>query len=117
MITQRQAAFRDSYRRQIAPLYNGPLHVALIYAIGFATLWYAVRHIQSPSWAEWMTVPAVFLIGNLFEWFMHRFIMHRPVKGLMGIYKRHTLAHHQFFTDKEPALDDTRDFRIVFFPP
>jgi hypothetical protein len=117
MVTQRQAAFREAYRRQIAPLYNGPLHVALIYAIGFATIWYAVRHIHSPSWAEWMIVPAVFLIGNLFEWFMHRFIMHRPVKGLMGIYKRHTLAHHQFFTDHEPSLDDTRDFRIVFFPP
>ena len=43
--------------------------------------------------------------------------MHRPVKGFMGIYKRHTLAHHQFFTDVEPTFDNSRDFRIVFFPP
>jgi hypothetical protein len=43
--------------------------------------------------------------------------MHRPIKGFMGIYKRHTLAHHQFFTDHEPTIDSTRDFRIVFFPP
>jgi hypothetical protein len=35
----------------------------------------------------------------------------------MGIYKRHTLAHHQFFTDVEPSFDNSRDFRIVFFPP
>ena len=35
----------------------------------------------------------------------------------MGIYKRHTLAHHQFFTHIEPTIDNTRDFRIVFFPP
>jgi hypothetical protein len=35
----------------------------------------------------------------------------------MGIYKRHTLAHHQFFTDNEPTIDSLRDFRIVFFPP
>ena len=35
----------------------------------------------------------------------------------MGIYKRHTLAHHQFFTDAEPSFDNSRDFRIVFFPP
>ena len=117
MMTERQAAFRESYRRQIAPLYNGPLHVAVIYAIGLAALWYAAQHVHSPSWAEWLTIPAVFLIGNVLEWAMHRFVMHRPVKGLMGIYKRHTLAHHQFFTDKEPSFDDTRDFRIVFFPP
>jgi hypothetical protein len=35
----------------------------------------------------------------------------------MGIYRRHTLAHHEFFTDAEPAFDNSRDFRIVFFPP
>jgi hypothetical protein len=35
----------------------------------------------------------------------------------MGIYKRHTLAHHQFFTHLEPTIDNARDFRIVFFPP
>ena len=35
----------------------------------------------------------------------------------MGIYNRHTLAHHQFFTNVEPTIDNTRDFRIVFFPP
>jgi hypothetical protein len=43
--------------------------------------------------------------------------MHRPRAGLMGIYKRHTLAHHQFFTEGEPFHDTTRDYRIVFFPP
>jgi len=43
--------------------------------------------------------------------------MHRPVPGFMGIYKRHTLAHHQFFTDHEPTIDSARDFRITFFPP
>ncbi len=31
--------------------------------------------------------------------------MHRPVKGFTGIYKRHVLAHHQFFTDVEPRFD------------
>ena len=35
----------------------------------------------------------------------------------MGIYNRHTLAHHQFFTHLEPTIDNARDFRIVFFPP
>jgi hypothetical protein len=35
----------------------------------------------------------------------------------MGIYKRHTLAHHQFFTEHEYTIDGARDFRIVFFPP
>jgi hypothetical protein len=114
---RRQAAFRADYRDRISPWYNGWAHVALIYAIGGATIWYAARHIVHPSALEWLTVPFVFLLCNMFEWWIHRFIMHRPVKGFMGIYKRHTLAHHQFFTDSEPCLDDQRDFRITFFPP
>jgi hypothetical protein len=59
----------------------------------------------------------VFLACNLFEWWVHRYVMHRPVKGFMGIYRRHTLAHHEFFTHLEPTINNTRDFRITFFPP
>ncbi|MBV9782626.1 MAG: hypothetical protein JO264_02295 [Acidisphaera sp.] len=117
MMTPRQAAFREAYRAQIARLYNGPAHVLLIYAIGGATIWYAARQVNAPSWREWCVIPVAFLGCNLFEWFLHAQIMHRPRRGLMGIYRRHTLAHHQFFTAQEPTLDDTRDYRIVFFPP
>jgi hypothetical protein len=117
MMGNRQAAFRDDYRERISPWYHGWTHVALIYALGGATIWYAGSHVQRPGWVEWLVVPATFFLCNVFEWWIHRFIMHRPVKGFMGIYKRHTLAHHQFFTDREPCIDDTRDFRITFFPP
>ena len=59
----------------------------------------------------------MFLACNLFEWWVHRYVMHRPVTGFMGIYRRHTHAHHQFFTHLEPTINNTRDFRITFFPP
>jgi hypothetical protein len=117
MMTKRQEAFRADFRRRISPWYSGPVHVLLIYAIGGATIWYAVGHIHAPSWQEWLVVPVVLLLCNVFEWALHRFVMHRPIKGFMGIYKRHTLAHHQFFTDREPTYDSTRDYRIVLFPP
>jgi len=118
---KRQAAFRDDFRTRIAKFYNGPLHVLMIFGIGGATIWYCVRQVQSPAWYEWLIIPASFVVGNLFEWWIHRFVMHRPIKGFgnffMAIYTRHTLAHHQFFTDHEPTIDGLRDFRIVFFPP
>src|SRR5262249_57576142 len=82
-----------------------------------ATSGSSARHVQNPSWLEWLVVPIAFGGCNIFEWAIHRFVMHRPVKGFMGIYKRHTLAHHQFFTDHEPTIDTARDFRITFFPP
>ncbi|HET6183093.1 MAG TPA: hypothetical protein VFA03_05805 [Acetobacteraceae bacterium] len=116
-MSPRQAAFRAAYRERIAPAYSGLLHVGLIYLIGGAMLFVAIRHIHGPTWAEWLVVPGVAVLCNIFEWFLHAQIMHRPRKGLMGIYKRHTLAHHQFFTQEAPCHESTRDYRIVFFPP
>src|SRR5215467_5243121 len=45
--------------------------------------------------------------------------MHRPVniKGLRTIYERHTLNHHQFFTDEEMRFRDPKDWRVTVFPP
>jgi len=116
-MSQRQAAFRADFRARIAAAYSGWAHVALICALGIAAIWYCARQIAHPAWYEFLVIPAAFCISNAFEWWIHRYVMHRPVKGFMGIYKRHTLAHHQFFTHIEPTVDNTRDFRIVFFPP
>jgi len=117
MMSKRQAEFRADYRPRISPWYSGWLHVAVIYAIGLAALAYCIPRIHQPTLVEWLIVPVVFLASNAFEWWIHRYVMHRPVKGFMGIYRRHTLAHHQFFTDAVPTIDDSRDFRITFFPP
>src|SRR3954469_12345476 len=113
----RQAAFRTDYRTCIAAAYRGWLHVALIFGLGGATIWVCARQLTRPAWYEWLVIPFAFCVSNAFEWWLHKYVMHRPVKGLMGIYKRHTLAHHEFFTDAEPSFDNSRDFRIVFFPP
>jgi hypothetical protein len=116
-MTRRQEAFRADFRARIARAYVGWVHVALIFAMGVAAIWFCARHVTRPAWYEWLVVPAAFCVSNVFEWWIHRTVMHRPVPGFMGIYKRHTLAHHQFFTEIEPSFDDSRDFRIVFFPP
>ncbi|WP_428491599.1 hypothetical protein [Rhodopila sp.] len=117
MMSPRQAEFRAAYRAQIAPAYHGVIHVALIYLIGGAALWYAACQIRNATLAQWLVAPAVVILANLFEWLLHAQVMHRPRPGLMGIYNRHTLAHHQFFTQDAPYHDTTRDYRIVFFPP
>src|SRR5437588_7389511 len=63
---------------------------------------------------EWLIVPVTVVGANIFEWFLHLQVMHRPRPALMDMYKRHTLAHHQFFTESEPFHDTTRDYRVAF---
>lgn len=117
MMSERQRRFREQYKADISPLYNGLLHIAVIFAAGIAAIWYCVAHLQNARW-EWLLMIPVFLAGNFVEWFLHMYVMHRRVDvfALRAIYERHTRQHHQYFTDNEPTIDSTREFRIVFFP-
>ncbi|WP_439682757.1 Fatty acid hydroxylase domain-containing protein [Cupriavidus oxalaticus] len=117
MMTERQRKFREQYKADISPLYNGLLHIAVIYGVGIGALWWAIQRLYNVTW-EWALILPVFLAGNFVEWFMHSYVMHRRINvfALRAIYERHTRQHHQYFTDQEPTIDSTREFRIVFFP-
>src|SRR5499433_2376509 len=119
MISQRQIDFRNEYRSRILGWYDGYFHIAIIYAMGAAAFYIYIEHIHDVTLLEWLTVPITFLFTNLFEWAVHKYVMHRPVniKGLRSIYERHTLNHHQFFTDEEMRFRDHKDWRVTVFPP
>src|SRR5258707_1935297 len=114
MISPRQIAFRNEYRSRILGWYDGYVHIAIIYAMGAAAFYIYVEHLHNVSVLEWLTVPLTFFFTNVFEWAVHKFIMHRPVniKGLRSIYERHTLNHHQFFTDEEMRFRDHKDWQV-----
>lgn len=118
-MSERQRAYRANYRERVAGWYNGFLHVAIIYTIGLTALYVYVSNIHAPSWLELLTIPLTFLFTNFFEWWLHLNVMHRPSSNPVGraIYNRHTLQHHQFFTEKEMRFAGQRDYRVTFFPP
>jgi hypothetical protein len=119
-MTEKQAAFRTAYRARIESWYNGLAHVLIIYGIGIPILVWFIRNLDQPiHWYQWLVVPVVFIVSNILEWAMHLYVMHRPQRNAIAraIYTRHTLMHHQFFTEKNYTIDGIRDFRIVFFPP
>jgi hypothetical protein len=51
------------------------------------------------------------------DYFVHRYTMQQPVKGLRVLFFRHTQQHHRFFTDQEMTFADSRDYKAVLFPP
>jgi len=119
MMTERQLGYRKEYRSRIAGWYNGYVHILVVYAIGLTALYIFTSHIESVLWWQWLTIPIIGLICNMFEWFLHMHVMHRPRnnRGMRSIYTRHTLNHHQFFTDGEMRFRDQKDWRVTVFPP
>jgi uncharacterized protein (DUF779 family) len=113
----RQKRFRDEYQAQISPLYNGIIHIGVIYVVGIAVIGWCLSRMQGAGW-EWLLVVPVFVLSNLFEWWIHKNVMHRLVDvwALRAIYDRHTRQHHQYFTDSEMTVDRSREWRIIFFP-
>jgi hypothetical protein len=118
-MTDRQRQYRANYRQRVAGWYNGWLHVLIIYTIGFTALYIYGSNLHDVKWWEWLTVPAAFLLCNFFEWWIHAYVMHRPsrIPLFRAIYNRHTLMHHQFFTQEEMRFADHHDWRVTFFPP
>lgn len=118
-MSDRQRRFRDLYRGNITGWYNGFAHVAIIYAIGACAFYVYVSNMHAVQWWEALIVPVVFLACNIFEWALHKYVMHRPsnIPLFKAVYSRHTLNHHQFFTETEPRFANQRDWRVTFFPP
>ncbi len=116
-MSERQRQFREKYKSEIHPLYSGPLHIGVIYVVGIAMISWCVSRLVDASW-EWLLIVPVFVFSNLFEWWIHKYVMHRLVDvwALRAIYDRHTRQHHVYFTDNEMTVDSTREFRIIFFP-
>src|ERR1044071_9950863 len=99
---ERQLKFREQYRAQIHPLYSGPLHIGVIYAVGLSVIAWCVSRLQAASW-EWTLVIRVFVLSTLCECGIHRRVMHPlvDVGALRAIYDRHPRQHHQYLTDNE----------------
>ncbi len=111
-------AFRAAYRQhQIGAHYNGWLHLA--FTVSMASLLgiaCALQLHQVGAW-EWTAIPLTVLYVNFAEYLGHRYIMHRRRPGLGLVYERHACQHHLFFTHQRMEFDDTRDFKVVLFPP
>lgn len=117
VMSERQRKFREHYMAQVRPGYNGLVHIGVIYLVGLTAIWLCASRLVNASW-EWLLVVPVFVFSNLFEWWIHKNVMHRLVDvwALRAIYDRHTRQHHQYFTDKIMTVDSNREFRIIFFP-
>jgi hypothetical protein len=113
---ERQRKFRDRFVAETPSWYHGALHLAFTLLVTGAAMWLCWSHIQNAGW-EWLLVIPIALFGNWIEWAAHRYILHRPVKGLEMIYKRHCTVHHQFFTHHDLTYRGHKEWRALLFPP
>lgn len=110
--------WREEYRQaHIGPGYRGLLHLAFTTSLSLLIIGLCIHHLAPVHGWEWGTVPLTLVYANFAEWAGHKFVMHRPVRGLNLVYRRHALQHHRFFSQNHMEIGSTRDFKAVLFPP
>jgi sterol desaturase/sphingolipid hydroxylase (fatty acid hydroxylase superfamily) len=100
----------------IEPGYSPARHVGTVLAIGLGVIAWCAATMARPTLAEWAVVPVALLVANVFEWGLHRFVMHVPRPGAGAIYARHTLSHHALFTPDHMTIIEPRQLRWVIMP-
>ena len=112
------ARAREAFRQERIPEnYSGRLHLATVIGLSLLVAAVSLAMLADVRPAEWLTIPLTFLYCNLAEYVGHRGPMHHKTRLLTGIFKRHTVEHHSFFTDEAISFDSPRDYRAVLFPP
>lgn len=107
--------FRTEYRAKISPHYNGWLHGAWIFGFGAAFIALCAGRIDAGGWAWISTIPA-FIVANLGEWWLHKNALHKRIDALAALWHRHTVEHHNYFTEARMSVDSQREYRIILFP-
>lgn len=112
------ARARSTFRSTRIPRhYSGPLHLATIVGLSLLIAATGLYLLDDVRPLEWLTIPLTFLYANLCEYLGHRGPMHHKTRFFEGIFRRHTVEHHAFFTDKAPSFESPQDYRAVRFPP
>jgi hypothetical protein len=70
--------------------------------------------LDARSW-HWLMLPVFWVVANFFEWGIHRFLMHRPLRPRI-LYRNHALVHHRAFAGSEQEIRDTRELSLVMMP-
>lgn len=67
------------------------------------------------AWWVWLAVPPFWLVANVFEWWMHRYPMHRPMTPRV-LYKNHAKVHHPAFDGTAQEIRHPHELSLVMMP-
>ncbi|HWB74095.1 MAG TPA: sterol desaturase family protein [Nannocystaceae bacterium] len=109
---------RDTFTyRDETVLRDFSLRKHLVQVLGIASvflgigLWLA----RDAAALAWLMFPVFLLIANVFEWGIHRFLMHRPLQPRI-LYTNHALVHHRAFEGALMEIREVRELSLVMMP-
>lgn len=111
--------YRDHFRATTVDRVGGRLGGKLYALVNLAVLLTILTAlvVAMPAWPAHflLLLPAYFLFINGLEYALHRFPMHRKMKGAEMVYE-HVTIHHNFYCDRNFYFEEPRDFYAAILP-
>lgn len=116
---ERRERVRAESLAEIPTWYRPWAHFAGTTGIGVVTLALSVGELitlGSLRATDLLVVPIVVLFANLYEWLVHKHVLHRRTWPFEVIYDRHTPMHHMIYVEDDMAIRSVNEFRLVLIP-
>jgi hypothetical protein len=109
-------AYREKFRKEVLPgYYSGKVHLwflIIITPILFLTPLFFVKF----SWTGVILFVASIWYCNFLVYLLHRYILHRKVKGLKWTADMH-MHHHLLYTEDKMQYEHIDDIYMLLMPP
>jgi len=115
--THNAERFRERYRAGISRWYNAFVHGGFVLLYGIGVLIWLLSGIEFLAPTDWLVIPVGLVVFNIGEYTVHRGFGHHKQKIGGLFYQRHTGDHHSFFVEMDMTFEESRDWRVIFFPP
>lgn len=119
-INEKRRALRDRFRdklcKKVPAWYSPWFHALTTIGLCVTLSIVSIFMVDDMGTAEWLTVPAGLVFLNVFEWWVHKYLMHIRVKPFQFLYHKHTVEHHRMFLWKQMGVRNAREMYFVMLP-
>lgn len=105
-------AYRD---KTLDPRFSLARHLAKVMFVAAVILAGGAWLARGASVGQWMMLPVFWAVANVFEWFMHRVLMHEPLQPRI-LYVNHAIHHHRAFDGEAQEIRTLVDLSVVMMP-
>lgn len=111
-------ARRERLKHHVPALYRPWVHLGANTVVAglMVALLVRVPDWEHTPWWSYLAIGLGLVVGNVVEYVMHRFPMHRRYRRMKRTFNQHTVQHHRFYTEKQMQAEERRDFFFVIFP-
>lgn len=112
---QRRRALNERLKARVPNWYRPILHLLGSFVLTASLVWIFVGQLRAAHvhWWAWLAFPVALFVGNVIEYLIHRYPMHKRTRLFDRFFRSHTLVHHRVFDQNDFEIEGRRDVYFV----